>query len=163
MLNTSFKKLIVFALSLFITQLIVAQNDTLPELNQKMVEFVAKNIGKKVDRGECWDLAAIPLKENNAKWDGFMNFGRKIDYKKEGILPGDIIQFENVQIKIEEGNKIMMESYQKHTAVVFEVLSKNHIKIGQQNTSHHGKKVSIDDLLIDHIVKGKITIYRPEK
>lgn len=163
MLTAYFKKILVLGLSFFMTEIVAAQTDSLPELNRKMLEFVTKNIGKKVDRGECWDLAAIPLDENNAKWDGLMNFGQKIDYKKEAILPGDIIQFANVQIKIEDGNRIMMESYQKHTAVVYEVLSKNHLKIGQQNTSQHGKKVSIDDLLIDHIVKGKITIFRPEK
>ena len=36
----------------------------LPELNQKIIDYVNQNIGKKVGRGECWDLVQIPLTEN---------------------------------------------------------------------------------------------------
>lgn len=138
-----------------------SQTDSLPELNKKIISFVKANIGKRVGRGECWDLAEKPLNEYNAKWDKLYEFGRKLDLKKEKILPGDIIQFQNVQIKTVEGNKTITETYLKHTAIVFEVISKEHLKIAQQNTSQKGKKVSIDNLYLEDIYKGKITIYRP--
>src|SRR5688572_15897370 len=32
--------------------------DTVPELNQKVIDFVKTKLNKKVGEGECWDLAA---------------------------------------------------------------------------------------------------------
>lgn len=135
--------------------------DSIPELNGKIISFVKKNIGKKVGRGECWDLVQIPLNENKANWDGEYGFGGKVNYKKDQIFPGDIIQFEKVEIKIKDGNKTYTYSYYHHTAVVYEVLSKGKYKIAEQNTDK-GKKVTIDELDLNFMTKGKVQFFRPE-
>ena len=153
------KKIILSTLFILIGLQFIAQE--LPELNAKIIAFVNKNIGKKVGRGECWDLAQIPLDEYQADWDGQYKYGEKIDYKKDKVLPGDIIQFEKVIIKEQDENKFITTSLPHHTAIVYEVLGNGVFKIANQNTNTHGKKVSIDDLDTNYITKGKIQFYRP--
>lgn len=133
----------------------------IPELNQKIIAFVNQHKGKKVDRGECWDLAAIPLNENNAKWDGTYGFGKKVDYKKDIIFPGDIIQFEKVIIKYTEGKATYTVNLYHHTAIVYEVKGPGEYKIAEQNTEK-GKKVTFSDLNLNFMTKGKVQFYRPE-
>jgi hypothetical protein len=151
-----FLLLLLFSLSSFLQQ-----KSDIPELNKKIIEFVSSKIGKKVGRGECWDLAQIPLDENKAKWDHLFNFGKIVDPMKDEIFPGDIIQFEKVEIKYEQGNKIITEGFYQHTAIVYEALGKGVYKIAQQNTEK-GKKVTIDHLDLKNKTKGKIMFYRPE-
>lgn len=69
-------------------------------------------MGKKVDRGECWDLAAGALAYSGAYFDRSSKktvtiYGRLLNYKKEEVMAGDLIQFENVALKWTEG-KIMI-------------------------------------------------------
>ncbi|MGV3632612.1 MAG: hypothetical protein ACO1O6_15505 [Bacteroidota bacterium] len=135
----------------------------IPELNQKIIDYVNQNIGKKVGRGECWDLVQIPLTENNAKWDGKYDFGQKIDYKKDLVFPGDIIQFENVVIDYEDEVKMYTINLDHHTAVVYEVIAPGIYKVAEQNTNMHGRKVAIDDLDLKFVTKGTIQFYRPQK
>jgi hypothetical protein len=66
--------------------------ETFPPTNIKIVEYVNTVIGKKVGRGECWDLANEALTYANARWEFPTKFGRPIDYKKEQVLAGDLIQ-----------------------------------------------------------------------
>lgn len=74
-------RLIVAILFLFKLQSVDYQNSQKrPELNQKIITFVSQNIGKKVGRGECWDLAAQALNQAGASWDGQYNFGRVINH-----------------------------------------------------------------------------------
>ena len=155
------KKTVLLICTLFLGFHFMSQQ--LPVLNAKIIAFVDKNIGKKVGRGECWDLAQIPLDEYHADWDGQYNYGKKIDYKKDKILPGDIIQFEKVVIKQQEGNKFIITNLPHHTAIVYEVLGDGIFKIANQNTNTHGKKVSIDELNTNYLTKGKIQFYRPEE
>lgn len=135
----------------------------LPELNQKIIEFVNQNIGKKVGRGECWDLVQIPLTEHGAKWDGKYDFGQKIDYRKDQVLPGDIIQFEDVVIDYEDEFKAYTIQLGHHTAVVYEVIAPGVYKVAEQNTNMHGRKVAIDDLDLKFVSKGTVQFYRPVK
>lgn len=134
---------------------------TIPELNQKILLFVEQHIGKKVGRGECWDLAQIPLNEIGATWDQKYAFGKKLNPTKEKILPGDIIRFEKVIIEYKEGNKKITENYHHHTAIIYEVLEKGMYKIAQQNTEK-GKKVTINILNTNFQKKGKLIFYRAE-
>jgi hypothetical protein len=156
-------QIFIFALLLFFSTTSISQNSELPIVNKKIIELLEKSKGKKIERGECWDLAEYVLDNSGAKWVKPYEFGRKINPKTEAILPGDIIQFDKVQIKIINGNSIQTENYQKHTAVIYEVKSNQILKIAQQNTSYGGKKVTIDDLFLGNIVKGSYTLYRPIK
>jgi len=62
--------------------------EVLPELNVKVLAFAAGHIGRQVDRGECWDLPATPLRAREIMVQGY-NFGKKV--KWEEALPGDVL------------------------------------------------------------------------
>lgn len=135
--------------------------DSVPELNRKIILQVRQQMGKKVGRGECWDLAALVLNQNGAKWDGQYVYGRRVDPEKECIYPGDLIQFEGVRIKYTQGRTVFTESMDHHTAVINEVKAKGVFILVHQNTGAHGRKVGLSDLDLKAIIKGRYMIYRP--
>lgn len=146
--------------------LFISWNVTIPNLNKKVVEYVDLVIGKKVDRGECWDLAAAALDHAGAYLDRSSQktiyiFGKTLNPKKDTIYPGDIIQIENVKLEYTSGNMIYTETMSHHTAIIYEVIDKDHFRIAHQNTSFSGKKVGISELNMEHIEKGKVIFYRP--
>ena len=137
-------------------------NETFP-LNQQIIEFVNSKMNKKVGKGECWDLANEALTLVQAKWDGNLKFGRKLDYKKECIYPGDIIQFEKVKVKYTENKVTYQEAMPHHTAIIYEVKGTGDFVLAHQNTAYTGRKVGISSLNLMNVTGGKISIYRPEK
>ena len=151
---------------LYLLILLFSWNTTIPSLNQKVIEYVDSVIGKKVDRGECWDLAAAALDHAGAYLDrssqkSIYIFGKELNAKKDEIFPGDIIQLENVKLEYIKGNVIYTETIIHHTAIIYEILGEGHYKIAHQNTNFSGKKVGISELNINYNKKGKITFYRP--
>lgn len=153
---------------LYLLILFFSWNSNIPRLNQKVIEYVDTVIGKKVDRGECWDLAAAALGHAGAYLDrssqkSIYIFGKILNPKKDTVFPGDIIQLENVKLEYKKGNAIYTESMTHHTAIIYEVLGNEHYKIAHQNTSFSGKKVGISELNLKNNKKGKITFYRPYK
>ena len=142
--------------------LLTVQDTALPELNQRIVAYTLSQQGKKVDRGECWDLAAQALNQAGAKWDGLYGFGRAYDPKKEPVLPGDIIQFEGVTMEHRTATGMTQYSFMKHTAVVTAVQGPDEVTILHQNFGKAGRKVSSLQLLPGDVVKGKLLFYRPE-
>jgi hypothetical protein len=135
--------------------------DTIPELNQKIIELVNPQMGKTVGRGECWDLAAHVLEQTGAKWDGHYTFGRKVDPEKDCIYPGDLIQFEGVKVRYTEGQRVYTETMAHHTAVIYQVKAKGVYILAHQNTGTSGRKVGLSELDLKTIIKGKYMIYRP--
>ncbi len=135
--------------------------DSIPPFNLEVLQFAQSKLGKKVDRGECWDLIAFALNEANAKWDGYMEFGRVINRKQECLQPGDIIQFEKVKRKVVDGNVTFYESMYHHTAIVSQVISQNEIVLIHQNTEQTGKKVGESNFTFDSVTGGKMTFFRP--
>jgi hypothetical protein len=136
-------------------------DDTLPAVNRAIVEFVNEHMGRKVDRGECWDLAAGALNSAGAQWDGAYGFGRLLDWRKDTILPGDILQFERVTTERRRGNEIERLTFGKHTAVVMAVHERGSFTIGHQNFGPSGRKVSRLDFNMADVRGGKVTFYRP--
>ena len=122
----------------------------------KILEFCKSNMGKKVDRGECWDLAYAALNSAGADWSAPFNFGDKIDYKKEALKPADVLQVTNVKFMFP--NRSM--SFPKHTAIVSKA-NGNAILVYHQNFNN---KRYVDTLTInlDNIKNGKIEAYRPK-
>ncbi|MFC2111178.1 hypothetical protein ACFLQ5_01860 [Bacteroidota bacterium] len=150
----------VLILFLLISVPILAQNQ-IPITNKIIIDYVNSVIGKKVDRGECWDLAYQALTKAGAQWDGAYNYGKLVDPEKEIIHPGDIIQFKNVKVKYKVNRAIYTETMKHHTAIVYQVIGKGVYKIAHQNTSEFKKKVGISDFTIDNVVAGKLKFYRP--
>lgn len=62
----------------------------LPPLNVKVISFAAANFGRQVDRGECWDLPANPIRANKGTVDGYV-FGKEIPWEQGRA--GDVITF----------------------------------------------------------------------
>lgn len=130
------------------------ENIELPDVNAKVLEYCKKSMGKKVGRGECWDLAKFALDYAQAKWEPPYNYGEVVNPKTTQILAGDIIQFEKV--KTTDGTV-----YPHHTAIVFEVLGKDNFLIVHQNIDNV-KKVMTTKLDLSQVKKGSIDFYRPK-
>lgn len=157
------KKLsITLSLILLVSTLLLSQ-DNIPKLNQEIIAYVHTVIGKKVDRGECWDLANYALKKVDADWDKAFVYGNRINPFKDEVLPGDIIQFENVVIKYQEGNNYYTETMGQHTAIVYKVKKKGVYELAHQNTQFSGRKVGLSTLDINTVVEGEMYFYRPTK
>lgn len=155
----------LFALVLTIVSFTLPKGkcDKIPELNKEVIHFVKAKMGKKVGRGECWDLAAEALNKVEATWDGNYKYGKEVFVKSDCIFPGDIIQLEGVLIKYEKSGMPFKEKMSHHTAVIFEVPEKGVFVLAHQNTATSGKKVGLSDLDVKNITKGKYMIYRPVK
>jgi len=135
--------------------------DSIPYLNREIIGIVRQQVGKTVDRGECWDLAAMALNRTGARWDGMYIFGRKVDPSRECIFPGDIIQFEGVKVRYLRNRAVYVELMAHHTAVINEVRSKWVFVMAHQNTTVWGRKVGLSDLDLRTIVRGRYQIFRP--
>ncbi len=130
----------------------------LPAVNKAIVAFCEKNKEKKVGKGECWDLAKEALDEAGAKWTSPSGFGKALK-KKEVVLPGDIIQFENVKIVYPDKSS---SSLPHHTAIVIQVLSPGRYIIAEQNAN--GKRlVTFSEIDLNYVKKGKYIIFRPQQ
>ena len=138
---------------MFISGLVKAQ---IPAINQQIVVYCKANEGKKIDRGECWDLAAFALNEANANWKPPFDFGKKYNFQKDSIFAGDIIQFENVEFKAENYRMTMPH----HTAIVLEVLEDKKYVIAHQNFAGK-RKVQFTEVNFGDLNKGKLQFYRP--
>lgn len=153
---------ILFSVIVFTSVRLNAQCDSIEALNMQIYELAKAKLGKKVDRGECWDLAKYVLDKTECEWDGMYKFGRELS-SDECVMPGDIIQFKNVKIKYKKGNTTYTEAMTHHTALVHEVKSENEYVLIHQNTGYTGRKVGISGLRLETIIKGSIKIYRPIK
>jgi hypothetical protein len=138
---------------LFIASKVFSQ--TTPVQN-KVISYAMGKMGKKVDRGECWDLASAALNFAEADWAPPLNFGTKIDHKKQPLEPGDILQFSNTSMKFPNGSM----SFPKHTAIVYKA-SDNRITLLHQNFNN---KRYVDTLTInlDYMKSGKLEAFRPK-
>lgn len=131
----------------------VISRDDIPPLNKKVLEFVDDNMDKKVDRGECWDLAYKSLMFAGAHMEDTYVFGKEVFPGKDKIYPGDILQMWDV--KYTWGG-----STSQHTAVIYEVLGDGKYKTAEQNVGNV-RKVMIRDFDVAEIEKGKLHFYRP--
>ena len=146
--------------------LIFSQSKDIPAINQDIVKYIRTVIGEQVGRGECWDLADAALTVSHAKFDKSSQktlyiFGDEYNPKKVTVLPGDILQMENVIVKYQNDNMVLTENYGHHTAIVYEVVDDKNLKIAHQNTSFSGRTVGISILRLNDVQKGKIRYYRP--
>jgi hypothetical protein len=145
----------------FAVSLQIGDNEKLPPLNQKVLDFATAQLGKQVGDGECWTLGVQALAAANAKLPGkggygFLVFGRELD-PKEKPLPGDILQFTGAKLVSKNGGWAEMV---QHTAIVvqadgtkYEVLHQNF------NGVRKVAKLKID---MNDMKAGKVQIYRPQ-
>ena len=145
-------------LLLFVIRISIGQ--TLPEKNRSVIEFVEANMGRTVDRGECWDLAAGALNHAGCELTHIYDFGDTIKYPDEPLLPGDILQIENVKLKFKRGDTLFTGAMTHHTAIVYKVADDYRVVLAEQNGSK-GRIVALTDLDFSNIVSGRIYYFRP--
>ena len=166
----SITRQLIFVLASLATGHVAAQEasdadpiDELPSINRSIVDYALSQEGKKVGTGECWDLAATALRNGGAQWDGMYVFGTIVDWKRDEVLPGDIVQMENVEVEHRSDNMVQRERYGKHTAVIVRVRERGDFTLAHQNVEPIGRKVGLSDLRMSNVRGGKLTFYRPQK
>jgi hypothetical protein len=125
------------------------------ELQREVVNFAADNIGKKIGRGECWDLADQALRAAGAEPPRGYTFGTPVPLNE--IQPGDILQFTTA--RFDEPGYWTIMGVPNHTAVVHAV-GDTRAFILQQNFD--GKRyVTTFDLNLDNLTSGTLEAFRP--
>jgi hypothetical protein len=151
-------------------------------VNEKVIEFCKKQVGKEVGDGECVSLANAALKEAGAKSLGAFedNPGRG-DYvwgdlvyertvkdgktAEEGkptmVKPGDVIQYRDAKFMGRQGGGIYASVAAHHTAVVVGV-SKDGKTFQILHQNINGKKeVSSGTVRLADLQEGWIRVYHP--
>jgi len=172
-------------LSLGLVALAAEGESKVPLLNQKILTFCKKAIGKKVGNGQCAELAYEALADSGAESpDDFRDSPRAGDYvwgelvyghkvqgkthmetgKRKEVRPGDVIQMRDVLIKhVEETeDAITTETVDAdhHTAVVSDV-SKDGMtyEVIEQNANEL-PTVTTGTLHLKDMQSGYILVYR---
>jgi hypothetical protein len=138
----------------------------LASLNERIRMHAESLLGKQVGGGECTDLVNETLGFCNAKQlrvlaDGSYEWGQNValtDAKgNAAVIPGDILQFENVVFK---GGGYTY-NYPHHTAIVRSVNGKQ-IELLHQNVNNV-RRVLTGSINLDHLHPGgSIKAYRPQ-
>jgi len=164
-------KIIILILSLFLYSCAIRiPEGSTPDDNSAIIEFVEKNINKKVGKGICFDLVRKAVEKKNKRWYKNVWCDRKQlkMCKTENPVAGDIIDFSKVVMK--DGRKIF-----SHIGVVSS-FSRNVVIYYEQNVCgsksrkpirYHGKNkrvcknsaVQKGIININLKIKGKITFY----
>lgn len=135
-------------------------------LNSKILAYAKARLGKKIGRGECWDLAEAALDKYNSDWDGALGFGQVLNPNIDTIKTGDILQFRSVKLvstkTTDKGTYTRTEwlGAPDHTAVVYEVIGKNHYKLIHQNIGNK-RYLLITEIDLNNKVSGSVKYYRP--
>ena len=140
----------------------INSNDKIFNINSKIIQYIAGTLGKKIGRGECWDAAQSALELYGAEWDGSFVYGKKVDWKKDKIIPGDIIQFRSVVFRMQKNGFTSVKYYGQpdHTAIVYKVHKRGVYTLAHQNVE--GKRIMLKGLInLNHKFSGWIQFYRP--
>lgn len=127
-------------------------------VNEKIVKYCKSQMGKKVDRGECWDLISFALNDAGAKWNKYDVYGKIYTLKTDKVKAGDVLEFHDTRFDNPDGTWFTMG---EHYAIVYEVKTDGEIMIVHQNHNNI-RKVQTLNLDLDNVTSGKIIYYRPE-
>ncbi len=128
-----------------------------PPLNRAVLAYCERHLGVQVNNGECAMLVIDAYAEVKAKpkMDSGVTYiwGRQLK-PGEPVLPGDVVQYENVKFTTGWSNS-------HHTSVIRKVLAPNKFEILHQNEGGI-KKVMPGKLDLSLVKEGTIVIYRPQ-
>ena len=127
------------------------------EARLKVVSFCKANMGKQVGNGECWTLADEAFKACGLGRPGGQSrvWGRLVEFDKEPIEPGDIVEFLAAEISG------YGTTGPNHTAVVVKGGRRGQCTVAEQNWGGV-KKVRETNLNLKELVSGEVMVYRPE-
>lgn len=141
---------------------------TIEELSQasrqygsKVLAFCRNNFGKKIDRGECWDVARRALEYAGARGVRRFNYGQEISI--EQLKPGDIVQFYNCVFSGPHDDPRYVSYTKKvgipdHTAVV-EALKFPVLHLLDQNSGGR-RHIGRNEANLDHLQQGTVRYWR---
>lgn len=127
------------------------------ERRKNIAEFCIRHRREQVGNGECWTLADDAFLSSGATRPGDdpRVWGRLVDYAKEPIEPGDIVEFRNASIT---GYGI---TGPEHTAVVIKGGRRGACTLAEQNWGGV-KKVRHIAVNLSNLVSGEVMVYRPQ-
>lgn len=132
-------------------------------INDRVLAFVDRVMGKTVGGGECWDLAQEALDSSGADWVRPFGFGKHLDPERDRVTAGDIIQFRSVRLRTAlPGGGVMSQNIGEpdHTAIITGVEGDNVYRLAQQNSG--GKRYVAESTVdLNRITSGSYRIYRP--
>jgi hypothetical protein len=156
----------------------VASAPTLPELNQRIVDFARAQLGKQVGDGECTALVVAAYRSAGAR--RLPPYGRDADYvwgaelrTAAEVLPGDVIQFRDARFERRErlrngGQRVTTTTFPHHTAIVAETRPSGaafvilHQNSGDPSLPEAQRRtVRQDSLRMQDHRRGKLWFYRP--
>ena len=127
-------------------------------LDGRISAEAGKYLGKTVGRGECWDLAQKVLDDLGADWQRPVQFGRRVDWNKEAVEPGDIMQM--YSLKLVYADRIEYFGLPQHTAIVSRVLAPGVYELLHQNVA--GKRFVVKGQINLKVISGgTLEVYRP--
>ena len=121
---------------------------------QQVVAFAKENKGKAVGDGECWGLVNLAYRSAGVRHRGGRVWGRQVNWQREGVRPGDIIEFENARYP-----HAYTDAH--HTAIILKVADKDSVLVAHQYWNGI-KKVSTTYIPLTYLRAGRQTIYRYE-
>ncbi len=153
-------------------------------LNEQVLAFSQKNIGKKIGDGQCAGLAIEALEAAGAKqffdykehpgtgdyvWGTLVYVvevkeGKLVEEKTEGLdlEPGDIIQLRNATFVGNRSSRPYRMTAQQHTAILLSV-NKEGTKWNVIQQNQNGKQQVSKGLYdIKDLKEGWLRVYRPE-
>jgi hypothetical protein len=122
----------------------------------RIAAYCIAQSGRKVGNGECWTLANEAFKSAGTRRPGsdLRVWGRVIDPNKEGVKPGDVVEFRSARFS----NGIITGPV--HTAVVVKSGTQEEFTIAEQNW---GKKtVRFREMSAVNLIGGELIVYRPQ-
>lgn len=121
---------------------------------RKIVAFAQQNKGKRVGDGECWGLINSAYCAAGIRHRGGRVWGRRVHWQKEGVRPGDIIEYEYARYPFAYTDA-------NHTSIILKVLNKDSVLVAHQYWNNN-KRVTTTRIPLAYLMAGKQTIYRYE-
>lgn len=128
------------------------------QLNQRIADFVRRNLGNQVGNGECWTLADEALRAAGAQPPKGYACGRPL-LPNEEPLPGDIIRFTRCRF-VEPSGAWTMMGEPEHIAIILRTRGSKMAILHQNNGSTRTVQKQVIDFR--QMVSGRCRIYRPE-
>ncbi len=97
------------------------------------------------------------MDNSDANWNPPDDFGKKLNPKKDTLLPGDVVAMKNVSYTSADGTEW---KFLKHYAIIYTVQDKEHLTIANQNVNGKRKVIIVPLTLVK--IKGDISFFRPQ-
>jgi hypothetical protein len=108
-------------------------NNSNLSLGQQVVIWAQGKVGKKVGKGECWDLAEAALKQAGAQTSNDLGpMGEDADYvwgdsiAIKDVEPGDVLQFRDYEVKTTTVTKYVWDDGSSETIEEEDIAERGH-------------------------------------